>query len=289
MNKLQIAVLMTCHNRRDTTLGCLRALINQESIDDVNLEVYLVDAGSTDGTVTTVREGFPQVNLIVRDEGLYWCGGMRAAFAEAMKNGYDCDYYLWLNSDTMLYREAVRHLVDTAAEIESKYSKDSIIVGSLHDPDTGKHTYGGVAKVSKVRPIFFEPLVPSDVAQQCDTMNGNCVLVPRSIAALLGNLSKEFTHRMADTDYGLRAKARGIPIWVAPKYVGVCPRNPVPPWRDPQVSLWRRLKFLYSPKGLPPAEWIVFTKRHAGIMWPVYWLKLHFRVLFPEFLNWFSK
>ena len=56
MNTVQIAVLMTCHNRRDTTVACLEALMRQEAIDDVRLQVYLVDAGSTDGTVEAIKE-----------------------------------------------------------------------------------------------------------------------------------------------------------------------------------------------------------------------------------------
>ena len=280
MNKVQMAVLMTCHNRRDTTLGCLSALIGQESIDDVDLDVYLVDACSSDGTAQAVRESFPQVNVIIRDESVYWCGGMRVAFAEAIRNGYD--YYMWLNNDTMLVCHAVRHLLDTACEIYQREGRYGIIVGSTKDPETGRHTYGGVIQTSKLRPFKFCPVEPSGQPQRCATMNGNCVLVPASVVAIVGNLSSEFTHAVGDTDYGLRAKARGIPIWVAPKYVGVCARNPLPLWMNPKIPLRKRLKIMKSPKGMPPCEWIIFTKRHAGLRWPIHWLGLYLHTLYPK-------
>ena len=64
MVKERIAVLMTCYNRHQSTLSCLEALYNQ-SVDDVKLDVYLVDAGCTDGTGEAVRGRFPEVKVIV--------------------------------------------------------------------------------------------------------------------------------------------------------------------------------------------------------------------------------
>lgn len=280
MKRQQIAVLITCHNRREKTLSCLEALSNQKIDDTVEIQAYLVDAGSTDGTVKAVQQDFPSVNIIVRDDSLFWCGGMREAFKAAVMQ--DPDYYMWLNDDTLLNRNAVSIMLDAALDAKSKYSKDSIIVGSLRDPDTGKHTYGGVVRTNKRKPIYFEPVIPSGVPLQCDTMNGNCVMIPKSIALRLGNLSKEFTHRMGDTDYGLRAKAVGFSIWVTGRHIGTCKRNDLPSWLDSKTPLFTRLKIMRGPKGMPPREWKLFAKRHAGMRWPLHIISLFLRVLFPK-------
>jgi GT2 family glycosyltransferase len=76
MDAIKIAVLMTCYNRRDTTLACLRALMNQVEIQEVKLQVYLVDAGSNDGTAEAIEDQYPDIRLIRRDNTLFWCGGM---------------------------------------------------------------------------------------------------------------------------------------------------------------------------------------------------------------------
>ena len=280
MNKVQIAVLITCHNKRDTTLRCLGALMGQKLIDDIDLRVYLVDAGCSDGTAQAVREDFPQVNVIIQDESLYWCNGMRLAFAEAIKSGYD--YYMWLNNDTMLVCHAVRHLLDTALEIYQLEGRHGIIVGSTKDPETGQHTYGGVTQTSKLRPFKFCPVEPSGQPQRCATMNGNCVLVPASVVSIVGNLSSEFTHAIGDTDYGLRARAKGVSIWVAGQYVGTCRRDCPPEWTNPHISLHKRLEIMRSPKGMPVREWLIFSKRHAGFLWPVHVLSLYLHLLFPK-------
>lgn len=289
MNATNLAVLMACHNRKDKTLRCLDKLVSQEQVNDVNLQFYLVDAGSTDGTGDVVQERFPNVILLRRDASLYWCGGMRVAFEEAMNE--DFDFYLWLNDDTMLTSRAVRTLLDTAHQTRAWDGRAGIVVGSTLDPETGVCTYGGVVRRSRWRPMALRLCEPSDKPKRCDTMNGNCVLISREVALSVGNLSPEFTHAIGDRDYGLRARAKGFSLWIAPGYVGQCPRNPPTPWSNPAVPLRDRLKVLRSSKGLPPHEYMVYTKRHAGgYWWPVYyWLTLYLKVLAPSFWKLFGR
>ena len=275
----RLAVLITCYNRRETTLHCMRALYDQELHEGVRFEIYLVDDGCTDGTGDAVRSRFIDVKILKGDGSLYWCGGMRFAWAEAMKEDYD--YYLWLNDDTLLLPGAIQTLLSTAQEVREKEGREGIIVGSTCDPDTGKQTYGGVRRIDKT--LGFRLIEPTDKPQCCDTMNGNCVLVPNAVARVTGNLSGRFTHAIGDMDYGLRAGKDGFSCWIAPGYVGECRKNPPPDWTNPETPLRERLKNLHDPKGLPPGEWIEFAKRHAGFWWPLYAMKLWLRVLFPRF------
>jgi GT2 family glycosyltransferase len=207
MAKIQIAVLMTCHNRRESVLVCLDALKNQRTIDDAGLQVYLVDAGSTDGTACAVRERFPDVNLIPRNDSLFWCGGMRAAFDEAAKEDYD--HYLWLNDDTTLEDQAVRSLLDTSRQVRAWEGRDCIIIGSTCDPQTGQHTYGGAVRSSRYRPIKFSPVIPSSKPQRCDTMNGNCVLLPREVVSLIGGYRLRTASQRSGDPYLGRAEISG--------------------------------------------------------------------------------
>ena len=79
MKKAQIAVIMTCFNRRSTTISCLRALHKQKN--SIDFDVYLTDDGSSDGTADAVKTEFPAVNILQGNGNLYWVGGMRLAFA----------------------------------------------------------------------------------------------------------------------------------------------------------------------------------------------------------------
>jgi len=277
---VRVAVLITCHNRKDVTLACLNGLFRQELPEDIELNVFLVDDGSSDGTGDAVKQRFPSVNVIRGDGSLYWCGGMRLAWDAAVQQ--DHDYYLWLNDDTMLFDDALSTLLDADnAAKGSRGTSKGIIVGSTVHAETGAHTYGGFIQ-AKEKSLNFRPVVPSGSPEPCDTFNGNCVLVSRGAFLELGNLSPEFSHSMGDTDYGLRAKEKAIPMFVAPKYTGRCSGNPTPSWLDNALPLRERIKILDSPKGLPPKEWRTFCRRHMGWKWVFKVVKLYLRVLSPD-------
>nr|WP_017714786.1 glycosyltransferase family 2 protein [Oscillatoria sp. PCC 10802] len=278
MNKTDIAVLMTCHNRRDKTLRSLTALFSQELFPGVAVQVYLLDDGSTDGTAETILSTYPQVKIFQGNGSMFWNGGMRLVFAEAMK--MERDYYLWLNDDTELYPQALNILLASHRQLSNQGYKETILVGAIQEPKTGEISHGGICRTSLWHPLKFGLVDPGDTLKPCDTMNGNCVLIPGSVAKLVGNLDPAFTHGIGDFDYGLRARQQGCTIWVCPGYLGVCARNLLDEsWMDPEVSLLERWKKVQQPKGLPPKEWKVFVKRHGGSLWFIYWMFTYLRLL----------
>ena len=280
--KISIAAILTCHNRKEKTLTCLSALMNQNAVNDINLLIYLVDDGCTDGTGDAVKKDFSQVKVIQGDGTLYWNGGMRLAFSEAMKNNYD--YYLWLNDDTFLHSDATKLLLATSNNIKQQKGRDVVVTGTIEDIETEKVIYGGRSQKSKLQPLKFTLLESKTEPQQCDTFNGNIVLIPKKVAKEIGNISPEYSKQHGgDFDYGLRAKYAGFESWVAPGVIGTCTSNPLEGTIfDTRLSLKDRRKKMNTPRGVPPAkEWMIFAKRHAGILWPIYWLRTLVRVLLP--------
>jgi GT2 family glycosyltransferase len=275
MEQAKLAVILTSHNRRAKTLACLEALFGQIDGESVVVHVYLADSGSTDGTPEAVIGNFPQVKLMSCNNDIYWCGGMRIAWTEAINRSYD--YYLLMNDDTVLLPNAVKIFLELARTVRAKEGRDGIIVGSTLDPVTKKRSYGGVVRRGKNGDV-----TPTDELQLCDQMSCNCTLVPHQVAELIGNLSPEYTHALADHDYSLRAKAKGFSVWVAPGYLGVCSSNPIPLWENPKVPLRVRLKALHSPTGLPPREWVIFCRRHLPFQWPLRLILLYLHVIFPQ-------
>lgn len=274
MNQVKLAVIMTCYNRRDTTLTCLRALYQQTEAFDV----YLTDDDSSDGTSEAVKTNYPQVHLLKGNGNLYWVGGMRLAFAEAMQKGYE--YYLWLNDDTLIESDVIERLLAIHRDLSERDRPNSIVVGSTKDPQTGKPTYGGSIKSKRWYSNKFEFLEPSGVLQECDTMYGNCVLIPDSVARKVGNLDAAFIHSLGDLDYGLRARKLGCSIWVAPGYVGICSKNSIRnSWADSDLPLSERLKKVVQVKGFPLKPWTIFCQRHSGLFWFIYWFLPYIRAI----------
>jgi GT2 family glycosyltransferase len=138
-----IAVLLTCHNRKDKTTACVNALLHSKLPDGVMLRVYVTDDGCTDGTADSIRQIAPNAEILRTDGSAFWNGGMRVAFAKAM--AADADFYLWLNDDTDLNPSALELLLSTHAQLcANTHSDKHIVVGSTADQDSGKLTYGGL-------------------------------------------------------------------------------------------------------------------------------------------------
>ena len=266
---IRVAAILACHNRKNLTIAALDALYAQEFDMPVDISTYLLDDGSTDGTAEAVENRFERATVLRADGSLFWNEGMRTAFAAALKDG--SDYYLWLNDDTTLYSNALQTLIDTHKQLTNQARPDSIIVGSVQDPDTKTLTYGGMRRNSSWHPFHFELIQPAQKAQKCDVMNGNCVLIPAKVAGIMGNMDPGYSHAIGDIDYSLKAGKHNVDIWIAPGYAGTCSNNPLEgSWLDTSLPLKLRWKHMTSPKGLPPSDWMLFTKKHAGILWPVF-------------------
>ena len=126
----------------------------------------------------------------------------------------------------------------------------------------------------------FDSVEPQNEPVECETITGNCVLIPSSVAAKVGNLDNAFIHTLGDLDYGLRARQLGCSIWVAPGYVGVCSRNSVAgSWADTSLSIVKRLRKATQVKGFPLRPWTIFVKRYSGKFWFIYWTLPYLRAI----------
>lgn len=306
---LRIAALLTCHNRREMTVACLRSLRAQilpgwnpggssgwqvpggeerkESQRDISpehmaqspafdtsnsrpitrhslpnryvIEVYLVDDGSTDGTAEAAREIWPEAKIIQGDGNLYWCGGMRLAWAEAART--DPHYYLLLNDDTLINSDAISELLALAPSPD----EEVIAVAPIADPDTGDVFCGGHQGHAP------RPVIPSGHPAVCSTMNANCVIVPNVVFKKIGMFHEVYTHAMGDLDYGFLATRNGICVIQAGKVLGKSkPNSPIKTWRDTSLPRRERFRHLWKhPKGLPFREWATYCRRNHGALWPL--------------------
>jgi GT2 family glycosyltransferase len=274
MKQPQLAVIMTCFNRYKTTLTCLGALYQQTK----SFDVYLTDDGSSDGTSEIVKASYPQVRILKGNGNLFWVGGMRLAFAEAMQRDYD--YYLWLNDDTILESKTFERLLSIHEQLSKEGHKNSILVGTTKDSLTGKASYGGAVKSCKWYSNKYEFLGSTQLLQECDTMFGNCVLIPHAVAKKLENIDAAFIHSLGDLDYGLRARKLGYSIWVAPEYVGTCSKNSIRnSWVDTKLPVLERLKKVVQVKAFPFKPWATFCRRHSGTFWLIYWFLPYLRAI----------
>jgi len=281
---MKVAVILTCFNRKDLTEACLSALFICSNEKSYSLKVYLVDDGSTDGTAQAVQASYPEVKIIQGNGQLYWNGGMQLAWEIALKE--PADFYLWLNDDIYLKKNALDVLLSTFESTKTS-ANNPVIVGNLNDENTGKLTYGGYSIEKGLFHFRGVKLAISDTPTACDAFNGNIVLIPHSVVNNIGTLDAKLTHAMGDFDYGLRCKKAGIPMFTTAEYIATCSNNSLSnTWSDSKLPFSQRWAKLKLPTGLPPLEYFHYVCKHTNLFTGLVMLsKLLLRVGFPHIWN----
>lgn len=283
---LNIAVLITCFNRKEKTLACLRSLEHCIKPEKFNFEYFLVDDGSKDGTSNSVKSEFPHVHVIEGSGNLFWAGGMRLAWNTAIDYGH-FNAYLLINDDVVVYNDCLIKIQNAIQFVFSKEIKHGIVVGATKDPISKIVSYGGSRIVGLPIRIEYESVFSEKEAIKCDFANANVMWVDEAVVQKIGVLDICFTHGIADYDYALRATKAGFPVYVAAGACGDCGDDHGENWVPQSSSVMKRIRYLYSPKGLAYNEYMCYVKRHFPMSLPysffILWLKTLFPILWKMF------
>lgn len=278
---MKVCVMLTCFNRKDKTLNCIKSLI---SGNKCQVDFIVVDDGSTDGTGAALEDMAKElyerdsehssIEVITTPGGLYYSGGMRRAM-EAAKARYGSDvgnapdFFILANDDVEFDGGVLDGLVDAPA--------GTVIVGAMRD-DSGKCSYGGIKYYSG---IHYKQIGPDAADRGCDTFNANFVAVPKEIFKAVPIIDPVYVHSLGDFDYGLQIKKAGYRIEVTDHFVGTCNNNPsTGTWNDRNLSRIERIKRKESVKGAPAKQWFHFLKKNFGIGYAcVYSVTPYLRIL----------
>jgi GT2 family glycosyltransferase len=157
----------------------------------------------------------------------------------------------------------VKYSLENASRLHGKL----IVVGRTVSPVTGRTTYGGYKRRSGPHRLKFRRL--HDDENLCDTMNGNCVLIPAYATDDIGINDPRFTHTLGDTDYGLRAVRAGYTILQMSEPVARHEFNFEHQRMLASLHLRNAWFVLTHPKGVPVMEWFAYCRSNGGPLWPV--------------------
>ena len=254
MIEKQVAILLTCHNRKETTINCLHRLSELK----YEADIYCVDDASTDGTAEAINISFPTINLIRGNGDLFWSRGMNYAWRSAYSHK-EYDFYIWLNDDVFLYDIAFKELFEC-----SRLNNDNAVIsGIIQGKRSGNVIYGGFDNQHRL-------IAPTGRMEIISNLNGNFVLIPKNVFNTVGFIDPVYHHDIGDVDYGLMAKEKGIAVlttrcFVASSEESLKSKNSR--IRKDGVSILERFKRLKSPLGAPLRIHFHFIRKHYG------WLK----------------
>lgn len=266
-NRYDIAIILTCFNRKKMTLRCMKEL--SEQADNHLITFYVCDDNSTDGTYEAIVEDFPDAHIIKSNGNLYWCKGMFKAMEIATKEKHDL--YLMINDDVDFRKDALQIMINSYNKFNNEHRG---IVGAVSSKRTGEITYGGRKIIPfkichKCFGVKSNVLIKSldNPPIECDLTNWNCFLVDQYVIDNIGIIDNHYAHSVGDFDYSLRMRKFGIKINVAEETVGTCERNEKKgTYCDSTVPVYKRFKLLFAPKGLPFATYYRFAIKHNGLI-----------------------
>ena len=280
MNRL--AVLLTCFNRKDKTIAALTALHKafEHSGKDLEMSIYLTDDGSTDGTSEAVLDKFPEVNILKGNGSLYWAGGMRNSWKQAVKGDYDA--YLLLNDDTYVHPTLFDKVKATHSHSISNFGLGGVYVGSTVDSETKRLTYGGSVFINRFL-ATMKRLEPKEEPVSCELGNANIMWVSKNVVEKVGILSEGYLHGMADFDYTLKATKKNLPVLIMPGVVGECINDHSNKYiKFAKLSLRDRYKMLVNPIGFDFKSQSHYMRKHFPLRFPLVVLTGYFKVLSPN-------
>lgn len=278
-----ICVLLTCHNRRAKTTACLQSLKNayelyNDSKNRIHIEIYLTDDGCTDGTAEAAREVFPDektLHILQGNGNLFWAGGMRFCWKEALKSHEKWDYYLLINDDVVFLDNLFDDMIHSDELCCQKYGMHGVYSGFTMSPQKDKTSFGG----SNEKDGLLDPI---GTPRQCQYICANALFIPKAVVDTLGIFDEDYVHGGADYDYGFKALKAGVPVMTNCSYIGICENEHRGNASDIlALSLKDRKKKLYAPpRG--KKDYLTFLKKHNRKKYFPSLLVLGLQIYFPH-------
>ena len=204
------AVVLAYNNIEDT-IECIESV---QKTTYANLEIILVDNGSTDETVSIIRAKFPNVHLIENGENLWVPAGYNVGFKYALEN--QADYILLLNNDTTIPENMVESLL-LHAENDPHVG---IVMPKVAYYDNPDDTWASGARYRKFPPAVIMQTGNDRVQEQAGFLEyaPSCgLLITRDAFTKAGLFDPGYLFLNDDWDFCERVRTHGLKIKYAPE------------------------------------------------------------------------
>jgi len=220
LNLRSVNLFVLNWNGRDLTLDCLSSL---EKITYPNVKVYVIDNGSSDNSVTAIRNQFPEKSvfnsiyeIIELPENYGFARGNNAGF-ELVKQ--KADYTIFLNNDTIVDPNFVEPLIN-AMESNSTVKQST---PKIFYADNLDYIWFGGGKVSlwagwiRHLGIRQKDSMQFSFNRNVDYATGCCVCMRTVDFESIGMFDESFLMYGEDVDLSLRFRKQGGQILFVPE------------------------------------------------------------------------
>ncbi|OQX92108.1 MAG: hypothetical protein B6D58_04575 [candidate division Zixibacteria bacterium 4484_95] len=221
----KLVVIIVSWNTVDLTRDCLRSLY--DDLKGIDNEVWVVDNHSSDDSVNMIKSEFPQVKLIENTENVGFAKANNQALREAMG-----DYYLLLNSDTIIPSGSIRAICDfmennsqaSAAGPKMRDADGVVQLPFRSLPSIGSeiryclvYHFFPLSRIFKAwferKQVKLESLCKPIVV---DVLSAACLIIRKDVIDKVGVLAEEYFLFSEENDYFYRMRKAGFKSYFLP-------------------------------------------------------------------------
>ena len=211
---IDLSIIIVSWNVADLLAACLDSILDNQG--QLQHEIIVVDSASSDHTVTTIAQQYPQVKLIEQVENVGFVRGNNIGFQQAQGR-----YLLLLNPDTEIIGSALQTMVHYLDE-----HPDVGVVGP-HTLNTDGTTQSTRRRFPTMLTAVFEstwlqPYAPKSVLNryyvtdqpdtdtlEVDWVQGSAMMARREVYEQIGGLDEGYVMYSEELDWCRRAKDAG--------------------------------------------------------------------------------
>lgn len=217
---MSIVISIVEFNTKKLLEDCLQSILGQKFKE--NVKIWVVDNASSDGSVEMIKKNFPEVKLIESNKNLGFGAGHNLVFKKA-----NADFFLVLNSDTILENGAVENMVDFMKKNPSCGIAGCKIKGfdNRLQPNGGDLPFGwslitwlfnletfGIKKPNfhRTEPEYYNN------AHEVGWISGSFMFVRQEVLSKIGFFNEKYFMYFEDTEFCQRAYERGFSVMINP-------------------------------------------------------------------------
>jgi GT2 family glycosyltransferase len=220
----KLSVVIVNYNVKHFIEQCLFSVL--KASESFECEVFVVDNNSVDGSVTLIKEKFPQINLIVNKTNT----GFSVANNQAIRLAKG-EYILLLNPDTVVQEDTFTKILafmDAHPEAgglgvkmldgQGNFAPES--KRGLPTPEVAFYKMFGFSRFfpkSKRFGKYHLSYLPEDKVNEIDVMSGAFMLIRKSVLDQIGLLDETFFMYGEDIDLSYRIKKAGYKNYYFPE------------------------------------------------------------------------
>lgn len=205
--KIKISIIIPVHNQFNLLDKCLKSIALKTDKNIYDYEIILSDSNSDEKLKEFYELLCFTAGYSIEKRIKIISDNKKPGFSRAINNGMklawnDSDYYVWLNSDTLVTMNWLFNITqyDLCSPISNNASYQTVLQIDKKD-------------INKVEEYLLSEQIIEDL--QTTFLNGFCYVISKKVFQTVGFLDEVyFPHYGSEDDYSLRAKLKGFKAYI---------------------------------------------------------------------------